>query len=107
MGEIDEHILRQPRGQILWSVFMVERVGIGLAVLYRKGRRASEPGVLEGRSKYGSLAPRGELSGVSAGVQGTTSRTLYEPVQLSESLALTTSAPVFVFVAWRMVAAVL
>ena len=79
----------------------------GLHRLTETRRRASVPEMSEGRSKYRSLAPGREPSGVSAEKQGPTTRNLWAPVQLSESLALRTLASACVFAPRWTVAVVL
>ena len=73
LGEVAEHILRQPHRDIFWHVTTVVGVGRGFAALYSR-RRASAPGMSEGRSDHRSLAPRGDPFGVSSEEQGPTTR---------------------------------
>ena len=48
LGEIVEHILRQPRWQILRHVVMVVGVGTGLAALYRNAPASISAGHVGG-----------------------------------------------------------
>ena len=75
-GEIVEYMCVNPAekyfGMSPWSWGLAQ----GLQRCTETRRRASAPGMSEGRSKYRSLAPRGEPSGVSTGVQRPPARTL-------------------------------
>ena len=81
-----EHVWRQHRWQTLGVSLRSWGLTQGLHRCTDTRRQASAPGISEGRSKYGGLAPRGAPSGVSAEAQGPTARTLQGPAQLSESL---------------------
>ena len=51
LGDVVERVLRQTRWQIHRYVALVVGLGTGLAALHRTRRRASAPGMSEGRSR--------------------------------------------------------
>ena len=94
-----------PAGRYLGMSPLSSGMEQGLQRSMATRRRTSEPGRSKGSSQLRRLPPSGEPSGVSAAEQGPTARTLYRPVQLSASFALSTLASVFAFTPWRMVGA--
>ena len=88
LGEVVEHILRQPRWQILRHIATVVRFGTGLATLYLHTRASNGP------ERVGRHIQTQELSGERRSVQGirggvgATCDDFEGPVQLSDSLTL-------------------